>query len=113
MVRMDADAPCLSGSDLSKHLLSFVIFSVSVDSLGRLVGRVCGPDKSKGHSALVRRVPDELRFFDSPTHDFRDISCSELLKLGGRVDVLGVVDADMDPGKLEAAAERAKDKRAW
>ena len=113
MVRMDAEPPCLSGSDRNKYFLSFAMFSASVDSLGRLVGTVCGPDKSNGHSALVRGVPDELRFFDSPTDDFSDVSGSELLKFGVIADVLGVFDEDIDTGKLEAAAERANDKRAW
>ena len=59
------------------------MLSVSADSRGRFVDTVCGPDKSNGHSAVDRVVPDELRFFDSPMDDLRDVSISELPRFGG------------------------------
>lgn len=112
-VRIDDDTASLSGSDRNRDLLSFVILSTSVDSRALLCGSVCGPDKSKGHSTFVRGVPDDVRFFGSPTVDFKDISGSEVLVSERMADVLSGFDEDIEVGKLEAAAERAKDKRAW
>ena len=80
---------------------------MSDDSLDRLVGTPCGPDKSKGHSVVARDVPDDVRFFGSLV-DFEDVSRSELHKFEG----IDEFDVAIEPGKLEAAADRASDKRA-
>ena len=72
------------------------------------MGTACGPDKSKGHSAVDLIVPDEFRFFGCSGVDFKLLSNSELDK----GDWWGEFVEDIEVDKLEAAADLAKDRRA-
>ena len=61
---------------------------------------------------MLRHVPDELRFFGSPIDDFNEVSNSVVVEIEGNVDGCEEFVVDIEVGKLDAAAERARDKSA-
>ena len=103
---------CLSIAFLRELLLSLLAFSVSADSLCRLVGTACGPDKSSGHSTVGLEVPDEFRFFGCSGEDFKCDSSSGFPKLEESGDWWGELVVGIEVEKFDAAADLAKDRRA-